>query len=57
MSYQIKLVALDRRSVLVTGDGSHLLTVTEIDVMDKYKIKLIIFVLNNDIYDIEDVIS
>lgn len=57
MSYQIKLVALDRRSVLVTGDGSHPLTVTEIDVMDKYKIKLIIFVLNNDIYDIEDVIS
>lgn len=53
----VALAALDRRAVLVTGDGSHQLTATEIGVMGRYKIKPIIFVLNNGLYGVEDVFS
>ena len=53
----IALAALDRRAVLVTGDGAHQLTATEIGVMGRYKIKPIIFVLNNGLYGVEDVLS
>ena len=45
------------RTVLVTGDGSHQLTMNEIAVMGRYGIKPIIFVLNNGLYGIEDVVS
>ena len=45
------------RTVLVTGDGSHQLTMNEIAVMGRYDIKPIIFVLNNQLYGIEDVVS
>ena len=45
------------RTILVTGDGSHQLTMNEIGVMGRYGIKPIIFVLNNGIYGIEDVVS
>ena len=45
------------RTVLVTGDGSHQLTYNEIGVMGRYNPNLIIFVLNNGIYGIEDVLS
>lgn len=45
------------RTILVTGDGSHQLTANEIGVMGRYKIKPIIFVLNNGIYGVENVLS
>lgn len=45
------------RTIIVTGDGSHQLTLNDIAAMGRYKIKPIIFVLNNGIYGIEDVLS
>lgn len=45
------------RVILVTGDGSHQLTANEIGVMGRYGIKPIIFVLNNGIYGVENVLS
>jgi len=45
------------RTILVTGDGSHQLTANEIGVMGRYDIKPIIFVLNNNIYGVENVLS
>ena len=45
------------RTILVTGDGSHQLTMNEIGVMGRYGIKPVIFVLNNRLYGIEDVVS
>jgi indolepyruvate decarboxylase len=45
------------RTVMVTGDGSHQLTLNELAVMGRYKAKPIIFVLNNGLYGVEDVIS
>jgi len=45
------------RTWLVTGDGSHQLTLNELAVMGRYGITPRIFVLNNGLYGIEDVIS
>jgi indolepyruvate decarboxylase len=45
------------RTIVVTGDGSHQLTLNEIAVMGRYGTKPIIFVLNNGIYGVEDVLS
>ncbi len=45
------------RTILVTGDGSHQLTMNEIAVMGRYGVKPIIFVLNNGLYGIEDIVS
>ncbi|MFO1414522.1 MAG: thiamine pyrophosphate-binding protein [Burkholderiales bacterium] len=45
------------RTILVTGDGSHQLTANEIGVMGRYGVKPIIFVLNNGIFGVEDVLS
>ena len=45
------------RTWLVTGDGSHQLTLNELAVMGRYGVKPAIFVLNNGLYGIEDVIS
>lgn len=45
------------RTILVTGDGSHQLTANEIGVMGRYGLKPIIFVLNNQIYGVENVLS
>ncbi|MBV2351786.1 alpha-keto acid decarboxylase family protein [Synechococcus sp. HK05] len=42
---------------MVTGDGSHQLTLNEIAVMGRYGVKPRIFVLNNGLFGIEDVIS
>jgi indolepyruvate decarboxylase len=47
------VAAPDRRTVLVTGDGSHQLTVQEISQFPRLGLKPIIFVLNNDGYLIE----
>ena len=53
----IALAKNSGRTWLVTGDGSHQLTLNELAVMGRYGIKPVIFVLNNGIYGIEDVIS
>ena len=45
------------RTWMVTGDGSHQLTLNEIGVMGRYGIKPVIFVINNDIYGVEDFFS
>jgi indolepyruvate decarboxylase len=45
------------RTWLVTGDGSHQLTLNELAVMGRYDVKPVIFVLNNGLYGVEDVIS
>jgi indolepyruvate decarboxylase len=47
------VAAPDRRTVLVTGDGSHQLTVQEISQFPRLGLKPIVFVLNNDGYLIE----
>lgn len=45
------------RTWLVTGDGSHQLTLNELAAMGRYGVTPVIFVLNNGLYGIEDVIS
>ena len=45
------------RTIIVTGDGSHQMTFNELAVMGRYRLKPIIFVLNNGIYGVEDVLS
>jgi len=45
------------RTILVTGDGSHQLTANELGVMGRYGITPIIFVLNNNIFGVENVLS
>lgn len=45
------------RTWMVTGDGAHQLTLNEIAVMGRYGVKPKIFVINNGIYGVEDVIS
>jgi indolepyruvate decarboxylase len=45
------------RTWCVTGDGSHQLTLNELGVMGRYGAKPVIFVLNNGIFGIEDVLS
>ncbi len=53
----VALAEPKRRTILVTGDGSHQLTATEIGVMGRYGINPIIILLNNGLYGIEDVLS
>lgn len=53
----IALAKTAGRTWLVTGDGSHQLTLNELAVMGRYRINPVIFVLNNGLYGIEDVIS
>lgn len=45
------------RTWLVTGDGSHQLTLNELAVMGRYGVKPVIIVLNNGLFGVEDVIS
>jgi indolepyruvate decarboxylase len=47
------LAAPDRRTVLVTGEGSHQLTAQEVSQFHRFGLKPIIFVLNNNGYLIE----
>jgi pyruvate decarboxylase len=44
------------RTVLVTGDGSMALTIQEIGTMIKQKLKVVIFVINNEGYTVERLI-
>ena len=45
------------RTIMVTGDGSHGMTLNDLSVMGRYGIKPIIFVLKNDIHGIEDLVG
>lgn len=53
----ISLAKQSGRTILVTGDGAHQLTLNELGVMGRYGITPIIFVLHNDLYGVEDVLS
>jgi len=53
----IAMAKTSGRTWLVTGDGAHQLTLNELAVMVRYGSKPVIFVLNNGLYGIEDVIS
>lgn len=53
----VALAKTSGRTWLVTGDGSHLLTLNELAVMGRCGAKPVILVLNNGLYGIEDVIS
>jgi indolepyruvate decarboxylase len=49
----IALADRNRRTILITGEGSHQLTANEIGSMGRFKANPIIFVLNNDGYMVE----
>jgi indolepyruvate decarboxylase len=53
----IALAKTTGRTWLVTGDGSHQLTLNELAVMGRYQVKPVIFVLNNGQYGVEVAIS
>jgi indolepyruvate decarboxylase len=46
-----------RRTILVTGDGSHQLTAGDIGAMGRYGAKPVIVVLNNSMYGVEEVLQ
>jgi len=52
-----QMAAKERRTILITGEGSHQLTATEVSSMMRNKLKPIIFVLNNSGYTIERILS
>ena len=52
-TFGIALADPKRRTILITGEGSHQLTANEIGNMGRYGVNPIIFVLNNDGYMIE----
>lgn len=52
-----QMAAKDRRAILLTGEGSHQLTATEISNVMKQGLKPIVIVFNNDGYTIERVLS
>lgn len=56
-SFGTALAAPDRRVILITGEGSHQMTVQEISQFYRYGLKPIIFVLNNHGYLIEKMLS
>src|SRR5262245_26878714 len=49
----IALADPERRTILITGEGSHQLTANEIGAMGRFGNNVIVFVLNNDGYLIE----
>jgi indolepyruvate decarboxylase len=53
----VALAEPGRRVVMVTGDGAHQFTATELGVMGRYGIDPVILVLNNGLYGVEEVIS
>lgn len=52
-----QMAAKDRRTILLTGEGSHQLTATEVSSMMRNGLRPIILVLNNSGYTIERVLS
>ena len=53
----VALADTSKRAILVTGDGAHQISANEIGVMGRAGIKPVIFVLHNDLYGIEVVLS
>jgi indolepyruvate decarboxylase len=51
------MAAPSRRTVLITGDGSHQLTAGEIGAMGRYGVKPVIILLNNSMYGVEEILS
>jgi indolepyruvate decarboxylase len=56
-SFGAALAAPDRRVILITGEGAHQMTVQEVTQFHRYGLKPIIFVLNNQGYLIERMLS
>ena len=52
-AFGIALADPSRRTILITGEGSHQLTANEIGSMGRFGANVIVFVLNNDGYLIE----
>jgi indolepyruvate decarboxylase len=52
-AFGIALADPDRRTVLITGEGSHQLTANDIGTMGRFGANVIVFVLNNSGYLIE----
>lgn len=52
-----QMAAKDRRTILLTGEGSHQLTATEISNMMHNELKPIVIVINNSGYTIERILS
>src|SRR5271163_1798527 len=49
----VSLADPSRRTILITGEGSHQLTATAVGTMGRYGLKPIVFVLNNEGYMVE----
>jgi indolepyruvate decarboxylase len=49
--------APSRRTVLLTGDGSHQLTANDIGPMGRYGAKPVIILLNNSMFGVEEVLA
>lgn len=56
-SFGGQMAAKDRRTILITGEGSHQLTAVEISNMMKHNLKPIVIVINNSGYTIERMLS
>ncbi len=52
-TFGVALADRNRRTILITGEGSHQLTANEIGNMGRFHANPIIFVLNNDGYMVE----
>jgi indolepyruvate decarboxylase len=52
-AFGVAMADPDRRTVLITGEGSHQLTANDIGAMGRFGAKVIVFVLNNSGYLIE----
>lgn len=56
-AFGVVMAKTEGHTWLVTGDGSHQLTLNELAVMGRYKVAPRIFVLNNGLFGVEDVLS
>src|SRR5699024_1632679 len=52
----VSMADKNARTILVTGEGSHQLSATEISTMMRNNLKPVIFVINNDGYTIERIL-
>ena len=52
-AFGVALADPSRRTILITGEGSHQLTANEIGSMGRFAANIIVFVLNNEGYLIE----
>lgn len=55
--FGIQMAAKNRRTILITGEGSHQLTASEVSSIMRHKLKPVIIVINNSGYTIERVLS